>query len=144
MDLVQQYWKKKGFLRIWPSIFFITIKKPYRKWESFIIFLYMHRNVLSTRLESQEGRDRLKCLAIYVHQKTSSDNSNEGWSTKHLRFHWSLDPKNWRNQEDNDLYNQKHRGILTSVQQLKLEELHLFGIAFYFLNFFSYTKTSRD
>ena len=35
----------------------------------------MHRNMLSTRLENQEGRDRLKCLAIYVHQKTSSDKS---------------------------------------------------------------------
>ena len=63
---------------------------------------------------------------------------------KTLEIHWDLDPKNWRNQEDNDLYNQKHRDILTSVQQLKLEELHLFGIAFYFLNLFSYTKTSRD
>ena len=63
---------------------------------------------------------------------------------KTLKIHRNLDPKNWRNEEDNDLYNQKHRGILTSVQQLKLEELHLFGIAFYFLNFFSYTKTSRD
>ena len=31
--------------------------------------------MLSTRLENQEGRDRLKCLAIYVHQKTSSDKS---------------------------------------------------------------------
>ena len=54
---------------------------------------------------------------------------------KTLEIHWSLDPKNWRNQEDNDIYNQKHRGILTSVQQLKLEELHLFGIAFYFFKF---------
>ena len=35
----------------------------------------MHRNMLWTRLENQEGRDRLKCLAIYVHQKTSSDKS---------------------------------------------------------------------
>ena len=51
---------------------------------------------------------------------------------KTLEIHWNLDPKNWRNQEDNDLYNQKDRGILTSVQQLKLEELHLFGTAFYF------------
>ena len=51
---------------------------------------------------------------------------------KTLEIHWNLDPKNWRNQEDNDLYNQKHRGILTSVQQLKLEKLHLFGTAFYF------------
>ena len=51
---------------------------------------------------------------------------------KTLEIHWNLDPKNWRNQEDNDLNNQKHRGILTSVQQLKLEELHLFGTAFYF------------
>ena len=51
---------------------------------------------------------------------------------KTLEIHRNLDPKNWRNEEDNDLYNQKHRGILKSVQQLKLEELHLFGIAFYF------------
>ena len=99
--------------------------------------------MLSTRLESQEGRNRVKILAIYVHQKTSSDNSMKD-GVQNTWDSLELGSKNWRNQEDNDLYNQKHRGILTSVQQLKFEELHLFGIAFYFLNFFSYTKTSRD
>ena len=53
----------------------------------------MHRNMLSTRLESQEGRDRLKCLAIYVHQKTSSDNSMKD-GVQALEIHWNLDPKN--------------------------------------------------
>ena len=87
--------------------------------------------MLSTRLESQEGRDRLKCLAIYVHQKTSSDNSMKDgvqntWDSLELG---SQELKESRGQW---LYKQKHRGILTSVQQLKLEELHLFGTAFYF------------
>ena len=46
----------------------------------------MHRNMLSTRLESQEGRDRLKCLAIYVQSENKQWQLDEGWSTKHLRF----------------------------------------------------------
>ena len=58
----------------------------------------MHRNVLSTRLESQEGRDRLKCLAIYVHQKTSSDKSMKDgvqntWDSLELG---SQELKEWR------------------------------------------------
>ena len=74
VQLFQQYLKKKGLNNL-AFNFFYCHKKAYRKWASFIIFLYMHRNMLSTRLENQEGRDRLKCLAIYVHQKTSSDKS---------------------------------------------------------------------
>ena len=91
----------------------------------------MHRNMLSTRLESQEGRDRLKCLAIYVHQKTSSDNSMKDgvqntWDSPELgsqelkesRGQWPLQPET-----------QRHPHISTTA---KLEELHLFGIAFIF------------
>ena len=87
--------------------------------------------MLSTRLESQEGRDRLKCLAIYVHQKTSSDNSMKD-GVQNTWDSLELGSQELKESEDNDLYNQKHRGILTSVQQLKLEELHLFGTAFIF------------
>ena len=99
--------------------------------------------MLSTRLENQEGRDRLSVWR-YMCIKKQAVTTRWRMEYKILEIHWNLDPKNWRNEEDNDLNNQKHRGILTSVQQLKLEELHLFGIAFYFLNLFSYTKTSRD
>ena len=58
----------------------------------------MHRNMLSTRLENQEGRDRLKCLAIYVHQKTSSDKSMKDgvqntWDSLELG---SQELKEWR------------------------------------------------
>ena len=69
----------------------------------------MHRNMLSTRLESPEGRDRLKCLAIYVHQKTSSDNSMKDgvqntWDSlelgsqelKESRGQWPLQPETQR------------------------------------------------
>ena len=69
----------------------------------------MHRNVLSTRLESQEGRDGLKCLAIYVHQKTSSENSMKDgvqntWDSlelgsqelKESRGQWPLQPETQR------------------------------------------------
>ena len=54
--------------------------------------------MLSTRLESQEGRDRLKCLAIYVHQKTSSDKSMKDgvqntWDSLELG---SQELKEWR------------------------------------------------
>ena len=69
----------------------------------------MHRNMLSTRLESQEGRDRLKCLAIYVHQKTSSDDSMKDgvqntWDSlglgsqelKESRGQWPLQPETQR------------------------------------------------
>ena len=103
----------------------------------------MHRNVLSTRLESQEGRDRLKCLAIYVHQKTSSDKSMKDgvqntWDSlelgsqelKESRGQWPLQPET-----------QRHPHISTTA---KVGRASPFGIAFYFLNFFSYTKTSRD
>ena len=73
------------------------------------IFLCMHRNMLSTRLESQEGRDRLKCLAIFVHQKTSSDKSMKDgvqntWDSlelgsqelKESRGQWPLQPETQR------------------------------------------------
>ena len=58
----------------------------------------MHRNMLWTRLENQEGRDRLKCLAIYVHQKTSSDKSMKDgvqntWDSLELG---SQELKEWR------------------------------------------------
>ena len=69
----------------------------------------MHRNMLSTRLESQEGRDRVKCLAIYVHQKTISDNSMKDgvqntWDSlelgsqelKESRGQWPLQPETQR------------------------------------------------
>ena len=69
----------------------------------------MHRNMLSTRLESQEGRDRLKCLAIFVHQKTSSDKSMKDgvqntWDSlelgsqelKESRGQWPLQPETQR------------------------------------------------
>ena len=69
----------------------------------------MHRNMLSTRLENQEGRDRLKCLAIYVHQKTSSDKSMKDgvqntWASlelgsqelKESRGQWPLQPETQR------------------------------------------------
>ena len=54
--------------------------------------------MLSTRLENQEGRDRLKCLAIYVHQKTSSDKSMKDgvqntWDSLELG---SQELKEWR------------------------------------------------
>ena len=87
--------------------------------------------MISTRLENQEGRDRLSVWR-YMCIKKQAVTTRWRMEYKILEIHWNLDPKNWRNEEDNDLNNQKHRGILTSVQQLKLEELHLFGIAFYF------------
>ena len=99
----------------------------------------MHRNVLSTRLESQEGRDRLKCLAIYVHQKNKQWQLDEGWSTKHLRFTGAWIPRTEGIKRTMTLYNQKHRGILTSVQQLKLEELHLCWYSLLFFKFLHLT-----
>ena len=103
----------------------------------------MHRNLLSTRLESQEGRDRLKCLAIYVHQKTSSDNSMKDgvqntWDSlelgsqelKESRGQWPLQPET-----------QRHPHISTTA---KVGRASPFWYSLLFLNFFSYTKTSRD
>ena len=78
----------------------------------------MHRNVLSTRLESQEGRDRLKCLAIYVHQKTSSDNSMKDgvqntWDSLELG---SQELKEWRGQWPLQPETQRHPHISTTAK----------------------------
>ena len=102
----------------------------------------MHRDMLSTRLESQEGRI-VWSVWRYMCIRKQAVTSRWRMEYKTLEIHRNLDPKNWRNQEDNDLYNQKHRGILTSVQQLKLEELHLFGIAFYFKFFLLHQNFQR-
>ena len=78
----------------------------------------MHRNMLSTRLESQEGRDRLKCLAIYVHQKTSSDNSMKDgvqntWDSPELG---SQELKEWRGQWPLQPETQRHPHISTTAK----------------------------
>ena len=77
--------KEKGFEQFGFN-FFNCHKKAYRKWASFIIFLYMHRNMLSTRLESQEGKDRVKCFGDICASENKQWQLDEGWSTKHLRF----------------------------------------------------------
>ena len=78
----------------------------------------MHRNMLSTRLESQEGRDRLKCLAIYVHQKTSSDKSMKDgvqntWDSLELG---SQELKEWRGQWPLQPETQRHPHISTTAK----------------------------
>ena len=64
-------------------------------------------------LESQDGMDRLKCLGDI--SASEKQEATTWWRVmnKSLEIHWNLETKNWRNQEDNDLYNQKHGGILT-------------------------------
>ena len=73
--------------------------------------------MLSTRLENQEGRDRLKCLAIYVHQKTSSDNSKDGvqntWDSLELG---SQELKEWRGQWPLQPETQRHPHISTTAK----------------------------
>ena len=110
--------KEKGFEKFGLQFFFYCHKKAYRKWASFIIFLYMHRNMLSTRLENQEGRDRLKCLAIYVHQKTSSDKSMKDgvqntWDSLELG---SQKLKEWRGQWPLQPETQRHPHISTTAK----------------------------
>ena len=78
----------------------------------------MHRNMLSTRLENQEGRDRLKCLAIYVHQKTSSDKSMKDgvqntWDSLELG---SQELKEWRGQWPLQPETQRHPHISTTAK----------------------------
>ena len=118
VQLFQQYLKKKGLNNLAFNFFFIVIKKLIEKWASFIIFLYMHRNMLLTRLENQEGRDRLKCLAIYVHQKTSSDKSMKDgvqntWDSLELG---SQELKEWRGQWPLQPETQRHPHISTTAK----------------------------
>ena len=92
-SIISAIFKEKGFEQFGLQFFFYCHKKAYRKWASFIIFLYMHRNMLSTRLENQEGRDRLKCCGDICASENKQWQVDEGWSTKHLRFTGTWIPK---------------------------------------------------